>query len=435
VRTRRRDLLCFGHKFGLQAWLVSTFGQAMVKLKFARNLGGGRVGMFGPKHDTGSEISVMMNRSLVQVGFVIGLSLVAGGCQHLSPQKPAELPALRGSEGIDRDAYSKLGYTLGWSGFAGIDRSNGAKVFRAVVADDLVLVQDNKGSVSALKASSGQLVWATQVETAGADFMGLARDGNRVIAATQSEVFVLDAESGVQLSRQRLERSMSSEPVMISGLLVYGSSMGAAAAHQTRAGFSAWQYTLDGPVFAPATRVDATGVAISTGSGKVSVFDASTGTLRGGNRMFDRTEGKMAAGDGAVYVASLDQSLYAFSTRNGLKLWQVRSDVPLTRGPYVVSTGDGAMVLVQMPGRGLLAVDGQTGAQRWLSKEVSGDVVAVKGKQLVTFDAVSNVASTIDPSTGKVVSSVTLERVKHFVQGSGQSVYVVSNEGEVSRFN
>jgi glucose dehydrogenase len=149
--------------------------------------------------------------------------------------------------------------------------------------------------------------------------------------------------------------------------------------------------------------------------------------------MFGPPGSAPAAGDFAFYVGSMDQSLYAFDSRNGAQRWRVRCDAPLAR-PVVFQRGS---VYTNLPGRGLLAVDSSTGATRWTAKDATGDVVAGNDKQVVTFDPATGVAQAIAARDGSVIATVTLGNVARLVasgpEGSGD-LYAVSARGEVSKF-
>jgi outer membrane protein assembly factor BamB len=367
-----------------------------------------------------------------RVAVALGLALLAGACA--SKPEPVAPPAPRaGSEAIDRDAYGKLGYSLAWSSYASFDTTRGARLQHVQPLGDVLAIQDDAASMTILSASSGQQRWAAAVGEPLTRYLGIARQGRNILAVAEGEVVRLDSESGAILARQRFERVASAGPVRLGDAVLMGTVSRVAFAHLLDNGLSAWAFTLSGPVSVKPAALGSDSIGYASDDGTLTILNPADGSLRGAGRMFGPPGSAPAAGDFAFYVGSMDQSLYAFDSRNGAQRWRVRCDAPLAR-PVVFQRGS---VYTNLPGRGLLAVDSSTGATRWTAKDATGDVVAGNDKQVVTFDPATGVAQAIAARDGSVIATVTLGNVARLVasgpEGSGD-LYAVSARGEVSKF-
>src|SRR5690606_12182537 len=103
--------------------------------------------------------------------------------------------------------------------------------------------------------------------------------------------------------------------------------------------------------------------------GDVIIIDTRSGasTLRA--RIFDGLANDPVAGDDAMYVASLDQSVYGFAARGSSWDWRLRTDQPITEQPVLL---DGVLY-VDIPGEGLTALDPAYNGERiWSNAGVSG---------------------------------------------------------------
>jgi hypothetical protein len=327
---------------------------------------------------------------------------------------------------IDHDAYAGLGYRLDWRGFPVVQRGEHIRFLDAY--DDLLIAHESAATISVLEASNGALRNSSQVASPLTRFVGNFRDGNHLVVSSDNEAAVIDLDTGDIIQRADLDRVVSTAPIFFGGQKIYGTSIGHVYSHYLNPPVNSWAFDMGSPIDAELALVGQTVVAVSR-NGRIAMLDAPTGSLLAQASIFGGCEADPVAGEGAVFFASLDQSIYAYNLE-GKRMWRVRTEQPLRITP----TYHAGVLYVASDDQGLRALDANTGTQLWSQPEVAGRVVAVRRGKLVTWDG--STACTVDPATGDVVTTATLTEVEilkpdHFADGN---LYAVSRSGVVAKF-
>jgi outer membrane protein assembly factor BamB len=301
------------------------------------------------------------------------------------------------------DAYTKLGYRHVWTGFPTI--SAGARVESLDVFDNIVAVQESAGVLSVLEADSGVTRWSDQLGNPLTKFLGVERDDGRLICTSETEAYFLDLDTGTLVGKQRLEKVGNTKPELVGDLLVYATSSGEIFGQMKGQGFRAWGASLPGTVVVnPARMGDTLGFVSSTGD--VLFIDGATGAGFVRSKMYMGTLVQPAASAELMFVASQDQSLYAFSPASVAPVWRHRTNVPLRSRP----TYHDGTVYCTINGEGLTAFnefgDGGRGDIKWAAKDVNGSVIGVRAGRLLVWNGTD--ACLVDPANGELVERVSL---------------------------
>jgi outer membrane protein assembly factor BamB len=329
---------------------------------------------------------------------------------------------------VDAEAYARLGYRLVWTGYGAV--SPGAKAKSLTVLGDALVFEDTAGVVSQLSPVSGESKWATAVGTPLTRFLGTVRDGRTIVVCSESEAFVLDAESGTLLGRQRFARVVNTAPAQVGPVLVFGTSSGEVLGHLLGSGFRAWGYAIGGTINATPRVLSGTAVGVVSQNGQVIIIDAGTGNATARTRIAGGVECELASSASMLYVSSADQSVYGVDLYGTSPRWRRRTDSVLRDTPVFV----GGRVYAAVPTEGLLALDGTTGSQAWVSPGLTGSVVGSNKGRLLLWDG--KTAFTLDEKTGEVLERAALPGVRDLVTDnlSGGNVYAVSPAGVVHKF-
>jgi outer membrane protein assembly factor BamB len=295
-----------------------------------------------------------------------------------------------------------------------------------------VLALDSGGIISCLATRDGSTRWSDQLTGVLTRFLSLDRAGNQAQLTSESELFVLDMATGNLSGRQEFARLVSTKPIPYGTNLIYGSGVGEVFAHVAISAVQrakAWGHLLPAGIDRNLVLIGDTVGVVSRG-GDVAFLDASSGALVGRNSMYKGSATHPVADSNAMYVASLDQSVYAFNPVGGRLIWQHRTSAPLEQQPAVY----GKTLFVEVAGSGLLALDTSNGQPRWTASDVSGAVVAVNGNRLLVWDG--KTATLVDPERGAVIERAELPRVKLLVPDKfdGGNLYAVGHSGVVARF-
>jgi len=361
--------------------------------------------------------------------FGAGVACVSlGACNGPSSAAPAPAtPEARAAQTpTPHEAYAAIGYRLLWRGFPVM--SDGAAPERLDFFGDLIYVHNSRNVVTAMETSNGANRWSNQLGSPISRFVGSARVDDRIVTASDNELFLMSADTGEVLDRQDLALVVNTEPVVAGAIVVFGSTSGEALGHDLYTRHQRWGYQLRGAIEARPTLVGP-GVGVVSQRGDVLVIDPNTGASLATHRIFDGLANDPVAGDDTLFVASRDQSVWAFASRENDTVWRLRTQAPITAQP---TFWDG-LLLVTLPDRGFTAIDGVTGEALWSTEGVEGRAVAVREGNLLVWDGA--VMAAMDPDTGDVLERATLPdvafiAVSRFEDGD---MYTMSPAGVVSK--
>lgn len=353
----------------------------------------------------------------------------AGGASAASAS--GDTPSTRASAGgaVNHDAFATLGYRLSWRGKPVLGRSGDIRFFEPI--GDGVLVHSTNQIVTFIDPATGANRWSATLGRPIDRFVGLTDADGSIMVASDNELFILDRRTGEISDRQRLAVVVSTPPAVVGPIAVFGSVSGEALGHNLETGFKLWGYGLRGAIESPPVVIDRS-VGVVNRTGEVLIIDTQTGlaTLRA--RIFGGLANRPVAAEDAMFVASLDQSIYAFAMRGSSWLWRVRTESPISAQPALI---DG-MLVVEIPGRGLVALDTGTGEQLWASPEATGDPVGVRDGLLISFDRDRAKAFVVDPRNGDLVATEPMPGVERMVMlpAADGDLYTTTRQGVVDKF-
>lgn len=330
---------------------------------------------------------------------------------------------------VEHDAYAALGYRLQWRGFAQVAR--GFRVSDFAIVGDALVVQSDEGVVSVIDTGSGELRWADRVAGALTKFVGLNRMGDQLVVSTESEAFFYDLRTSNLDDKQRFSRVVNTTPAQVGALLIYGTTGGELISHLSTNGFQLWANSVRGSITADPVLLSDDIVGVVSQSGDVLFVNGQTGLSTGRNRIWAGPGAALDHSEDLLFVASLDQSIYAFEARGGEQRWRRRTNVPLTDAPV----HHAGRVYCVVPDEGLLCLDADTGREQWVSTSITrGHAVGMRSGRLIVWDGLT--ATTLDPATGDVIDQVTLRDVSRLVMDGFEDgvLYAVSESGAVSKF-
>lgn len=297
------------------------------------------------------------------------------------------------------DPWAPLGYRLDWRGFPVLTRSEG--VARVGVFDEGVLVQDRSNTVTLMDHDTGRNLWVSQVARPTARFVGNGVSGDRFLICTDNEIYFLDDQTGNLLDRQSLALIINTPPVVVGDIAVFGSATGELLGHSLVSGFKQWGYQLRGSIQAPPVSIGPDVGAVSQ-NGDVLIVDPATGASVGRANIFGGLENRPVADERTMYIASVDQSVYAFTSRDARRVWRHRTESPITAQPALVA----GVLYVAIPGDGLVALDSLTGDVLWTNPDMSGAAVASLGDEVMVWDG--SALHALDAETGVVQERLEL---------------------------
>lgn len=364
----------------------------------------------------------------------LALLLVSGCSSPMSSTTPntnSQDPILAGSgEEAERTPHARLGYRLDWRGYPASPGTADLRHF--IPLGDAIVYHDTRNNLSILETDTGRIRWSISLGSPLTSYPGHARIGDRLVTASDTDVQYFDIRTGNLVDRARLHALASSGPVVMGTLAIFGSATGEAYAIRVNGGFKQWGHMLNAPITASPVKIDDTNVAFVSNSGDVIIVDAESGSALGRRQQIYNGIDNNPVTDGrALYIAGLDQSVWAFNVEDGRLLWRLRTEAPITAQPAVWN----GMVLLELDRKGFTAINASTGDVLWSNQRVAGEAVAARSGDIIVWDGEE--AIVLDARRGDVIERVPFSGFRRVlsVPFEDGSLYTVSPDSTINKYS
>ena len=370
-------------------------------------------------------------------GLCLSVACVSlAGCASPSPKPAADAAAPKAPQAstidfpVDHAAWSTLGYRLDWVGFPFKARHN-QPIITAVSLGDCFVIQDRTSETVLLDAATGERRWGASLSNPLTKFVGAARDPvdpSRVLVSSESEGYLLAVATGSLVAKTRYERVVNTRPLLTGRVAIFGTSTGEIVSHVVNQSVKAWGFQTGGSIEADPVILADGDIGVVSQAGDV-LFLNQTGQVIGRNRILSPVAMDPVTDGQSLYIAGLDQSIWAFAS-NGALRWRHRTSSPLSDQVAVRS----GVVYCTVPGEGLLALSADDGKVLWKAQGTSGSVIASRDGRLLVRTASG--IDMLNPANGSVVNKVALPGISLLVPESMDDgvIYAVSTRGTVAKF-
>lgn len=301
------------------------------------------------------------------------------------------------------------------------------------VQGDAIFVLDGVNFLTRLRGDNGQRIWRLPVAGRLDEIQGITYQpsSERVFLTSTSDLLVLDDDTGSMIDKQKLGQIASTAPVTFGEFFIYGARNGQVVWHSYEVGYQ-WR----GYQVSPTMRVApllVNEVIVATGSdGRIMVLDGASAAGIWNKRLLNEVAAEPATDGGLLYIAGLDQYLWAINVANGRTLWKYLADVPLDSSPTVL---DGQLYQ-QIPGSGLHCfaarpIDTPGGELLWTAPTVRGNVIGAHAHRLFAWDDDDRVLTVVDAARGGVMETVNLPDVTHLYMRDNGDLFAASDDGRV----
>jgi len=278
------------------------------------------------------------------------LGLAASGCgPQRGPEPLPVVPSVLEANGMDVLWQTQLVL------------AKKAHLVRLWLCDSLLIGLGDDNRIYAVDAKTGVRRWSVPTAPVHETVWQPAVHGDKVWVASTTTLVGLEAATGREASRRRLDFAASGRPAACETHVFIPNIEGYLEALAVVPDTVPWRRWMEGAVTAgPA--LDNTMVYFASQGGQVIASDQ----MRHRTAWLHRTEGAVTADlrcakGGLALVASLDYSVYAFAGSSGRLAWQYHAGEPVRMAPYT----QGDLVFVFTASNGLTAVDVESGDARW----------------------------------------------------------------------
>ncbi len=284
-------------------------------------------------------------------------------------------------------------------------------------------------------AGDPMVVWEAQRNGAvGVTIMPVVADGRVFVVDDVGTLGALDANSGLLLWEFSVGSPIRASPVWVDGLVVVGSHSGDVVAVRAAEGTEAWRFMASGPVSASLAVVERTVYFGSEGE-YVYALEASSGRLQWSTEVGGPVTRGPAISNGVIYIGARGGRFSAVDIASRETLWSVELGDGDVGTPAVVDgtvyVGRGIEATTTSP-HDLVALSAGDGSLLWSFASISGQQVhlGAVGDDLVYAVSEDNSVYALDPATGAVSwSHPTGGRIGSLAAVVDGVLYVSSTDG------
>jgi outer membrane protein assembly factor BamB len=349
------------------------------------------------------------------------------GCTSSADKVSDDRIAVPDIDAVPTTPHGKLGYRLDWQGFPAVA---GAPT-QFELLGDTIAVLDSRNNLTVMDTTTGRNRWSTSVGHRLERIVGLARFEDSLVVCSETLCQLFDIKTGKLLARHNLSSLANTPPVVVRDIAVVGCSNGELLGHSLSTGFKAWGYMLEGVIGAQPVVISGYDVGAVSQAGDVLIVDASTGTGRGRlTSIFGGLANAPVASDRRLFVASLDQSVYAFDRESGDRTWRVRTESRIRSQP----TYNDGRLYIALDREGMVSLDANTGERVWSNAAASGVVIGARSGALLVRDG--DTIHRLRTDSGETVESIAFAGIydlatETFADGP---IYTIDNRGLVQKF-
>tara|TARA_R110002073_G_scaffold118918_3_gene258971 strand:- start:68863 stop:70038 length:1176 start_codon:yes stop_codon:yes gene_type:complete len=385
-----------------------------------------------------SMIEMLATRRTLLTILLAGGAATLGGCSSTSSTSNDSASTTKGSDApivkpewkIAHSDWSDIGFEWQWTGYPPLQ--SGSWIDHVTAYDDIIVTQGSGSTLSVLETSTGKVRWSRQVDRPSTVFQESIRRGDTLYTASDTELWELNIRNGNTLDRDSLGSLVNTSPLIVDNLAIFGTLSGELFAFQMTNDFKLWSYRFDGPIHVPAISVNDSYIAAISENGELRTLENTNAHTGMFIRIAGGTEATLLTDQVGIYVASKDQSLYAFDIEDGFRFWRKRSSAPVV----IQHTLYEGVVYATTKDTGLVAIDSATGEELWSNKDIGGWVVTViDNNQLIVWSGQELLA--VDKDRGDVISKMSLSGISGIRTNSidDGDLYVITLEGTVAKFS
>jgi outer membrane protein assembly factor BamB len=301
-------------------------------------------------------------------------------------------------------------------------RTGGAVISTPAVANGTVYFGSSDHNLYALDAASGALRW--KFATAGRVTSSPAvADGRVYFGSFDSNVYALDANSGALVWK-----FATAGERRFSGRHLHGAEPAAEVMPDPFDVFLSSPVVVSGVVY------------FGSGDGNVYALDDASGALRWKFHTGNVIHASPAVADGTLYIGSWDSYFYALDAASGRQRWRFKTgeDPNVNNQVGIQSSAVVADGVVYFGCRDshLYALDAASGAERWSFSTGDSWVIsspAVRDGTVYFATSDSGLLQALDAKTGTPIFSLAFNRWPFFSSPSlaGKYLYIGSEQGKL----
>lgn len=372
-----------------------------------------------------------MTRCSLFAILLAGSAVMIGGCTSSSSSTRTNAQSSNSDEWIvDHADWSEMGFEWQWTGYPPLQR--GALIDHATAYEDVLVFQGSGSTLSVLETNTGKVRWSRQVDRPSTHFQESVREGDVLFTASDTDLWEFNIRNGNTLDRDALGTLVNTSPLIVGNLAIFGTLSGELFAWEMNNDFKLWSYRFDGPIQIPAISISDDYIAAISEKGDLRTLQTTNAHSGMISRIAGGSDATLLTDGVGIYIASKDQSLYAFDLEDGFRFWRQRSSAPIT----VQHTLYEGVIYATTKDTGLTAIDSATGETLWNNPTIGGwALTVIDGDELIVWSRYELLA--IDIDRGDIITRIPLINIAGIRTDSVDNgdIYIITLEGSVAKFS
>lgn len=329
---------------------------------------------------------------------------------------------------VSKDLLDHAELTVLWQ--TTLPVKEGESLDTMLLVDDRLYVRSNRNYTWSLNRNDGDVIFSRSIARPGFPLLGWVGYENRLLSVIDNQLVEFDRDTGLERRVSDLELSIVAPPARNSRYLYLSAADGRLHAFRAKDMVEIFKVAAENESLITTVLADEETVVFGTDTGNLIAMMADAPRKLWQFNAVEAIAGPVAWDGTSFYFASKDTNVYRVGAADTVAvtlLWKHQTEAVLDRAPRL--TAD--VVYQYAPGRGLTAVDKQSGQALWTLPEGLDLLAEATGRAYVITKF--RTLTVMDNTTGKELYRVNFAPVvNHAANLSDAKIYVADGRGRVA---
>jgi len=329
---------------------------------------------------------------------------------------------------ISEDLLDHAGLTLVWQNALPIKA--GEKFDTMELLNDRLYVRSDRNYTWSLDRNTGKMVFSKAIAPAGFPILGWEVHADRLICVIDNQIVQLDVNSGTEKQVTDLKLGIVAPPVRNSQFFYVSASDRRLHAFRAKDMVELFKVAAENDSLITTVLADEQMVVFGTDAGNLIGITADGPRKLWEFKAVDAIAGPVVRDGNSFIFADRDMSVYRVDVSEPPRVdlaWKLQAEGILDRPPLVTQS----IVYQYAPGRGLAAVNKQSGQAVWALRE-GNDLLAEAGGKAYVITKQKTMA-VMDNTSGRRLFWVNFAPVaNHAANAMDAKIYVADAQGHVA---
>ena len=329
---------------------------------------------------------------------------------------------------VSKDLLEHAGLTLVWQNPLPVKM--GEQFEMMTLLDKRLYVRSDRNYTWSIDANDGRIIFSRSVAPRGFPILGWTAFENRLICVIDNQLSELDINTGLPQRVSDLELSIVAPPVRNSRFFYIGAADRRLHAFRARDMVRLFRVAAENDSLVTTVLADEQTVVFGTDAGNLIAVMADAPRKLWEFKAVEGIAGPVVQDGNSFFFASKDTNVYrvdAVEPTKAALVWKYQAEAVLDCAPRV--TGD--TVYQYATGRGLTAIDKQSGKMLWSLPEGVDLLAQAAGKAYVVTKF--KTLMVMDNATGRKLYWVNFEAIaKHAANTVDSRIYIADTQGRIT---